>query len=93
MSEPTVRREAYFRGRVQGVGFRFTTREIAERFRVTGVVQNLADGRVLLVAEGSPAEIDRFVAAIASEMDRYVAGYDMNEQPATGEFQDFGVRR
>jgi acylphosphatase len=93
MSEPTVRREVYFRGRVQGVGFRFTTREIADRFRVVGFVQNLADGRVLLTAEGSPAELDRFVAAITDELDRYVAGYDMTEQPATGEFQDFGVRR
>jgi acylphosphatase len=91
--ESVVRRDVRFRGRVQGVGFRFTTREVAARFRVAGFVQNLADGQVLLSVEGEPAELDRFVAAVVDEMDRYVAGYDVDQRPATGEFNDFHVRR
>jgi acylphosphatase len=88
-----VRRDVRFRGRVQGVGFRFTTREIAARFRVAGFVQNLADGQVLLSVEGEPGELDRFVTAIVDEMQRYVAGYDVDQRPATGEFNDFHIRR
>lgn len=91
--ETVVRRDVRFRGRVQGVGFRFTTREIAARFRVVGFVQNLADGQVLLSIEGEPAELDRFVSAVVAEMERYVAGYDVGQHPATGEFNDFYIRR
>lgn len=97
MSEPAqhseVRRDVRFRGRVQGVGFRVTAREVAARFRVAGFVQNLADGQVLLSVEGQPGELDRFVAAVVAEMERYVAGYDVDQQPATGEFNDFHIRR
>jgi acylphosphatase len=92
-NEPVVRRDVRFRGRVQGVGFRFATREVAARFRVVGFVQNLADGQVLLSVEGEPAELDRFTAAVVGEMERYVAGYDVEQRPATGEFNDFHVRR
>ena len=66
------RREIVFSGRVQGVGFRYTTRAIATRFPVRGFVKNLADGRVLLVTEGSAATLDRLVAAVEAEMDRHI---------------------
>ena len=41
-----------YEGRVQGVGFRYTTKSVANGFEVTGTVRNLTDGRVELVAEG-----------------------------------------
>ena len=85
-------REVYFEGLVQGIGFRYTTRRIAARFRVTGYVRNLPDGRVLLVAEGPPEESDRFLAAVRSAMDRYIEDVDQTVRPATGRFRDFGVR-
>ncbi|MBL8829940.1 MAG: acylphosphatase, partial [Planctomycetaceae bacterium] len=47
-----IRRRVLFHGRVQGVGFRVTTRSIAQRFAVTGWVRNLPDGSVELLAEG-----------------------------------------
>ena len=65
-------REIYFQGRVQGVGFRYTTRRIAAQFDVAGYVQNLPDGRVFLVAVGEPAELDRFVQAIDIQLGRYI---------------------
>ena len=87
-----LRREVLFHGRVQGVGFRYTARHIARRFRVTGYVQNLPDGRVLIRAEGARAEVDRFIAAVAGEMADYIHGQDDQTLPATGEFSDFGVK-
>ena len=56
-----VRIEAYFSGHVQGVGFRFTSIDIAERFpEIAGFVRNLADGRVEVVAEGPEEQVGAF---------------------------------
>ena len=92
-SNENVRRDVLFHGRVQGVGFRYTARQIAGRFRVSGYVQNLPDGRVRLVAEGAKAEVDRYLAALATEMADYIHGQDDETSPATGEFAGFEVRR
>jgi len=47
----TARRVMY-EGRVQGVGFRFSVKEIAQGFEVAGWVRNLPDGRVQLEVQG-----------------------------------------
>ena len=54
----------YYAGRVQGVGFRYTTRSIARRYDVSGFVRNCPDGRVELVAEGEPDELDAFLREV-----------------------------
>ncbi len=86
-----VRRTVYFSGHVQGVGFRYTTEDIARAFEVTGRVRNLADGRVELVAEGTPEELDRFIAAIARRMERYLSGMSAGDAPAGESFDDFRI--
>lgn len=91
-SSVNEQREAYFRGMVQGVGFRYTTRRIAARYEVTGFVQNLPDGRVLLVAEGSSAELDRLINAVRAEMESYIDDIEINSRPATGQYQGFDIR-
>ncbi len=48
-------------GKVQGVWFRESTREAAERFGVSGWVRNLPDGRVEVMAAGPPDAVDRLV--------------------------------
>lgn len=83
--------EVFFTGRVQGVGFRATTRDVARRFAVVGFVQNLPDGRVQLVAEGEAAELQRFVAAVLDEMGRYITAHDVAEFAARGEFDAFTI--
>lgn len=54
----------YFSGRVQGVGFRYKTEELARAFKVNGWVKNLDDGRVELVLEGDSAEVLRLLDTI-----------------------------
>lgn len=49
-------------GHVQGVWFRDATRREAEPLRLKGWVQNLPDGRVEAVFEGTPYAVDRLVA-------------------------------
>jgi acylphosphatase len=94
VAEPpqTERREVLFSGRVQGVGFRYTARGIAERFAVVGYVRNLPDGRVQLVAEGAAGEVDRFIQALSDEMDRHISHVEATRSAASGEFADFSVR-
>lgn len=54
----------HYEGRVQGVGFRFTVKNLAREFEVSGTVANLPDGRVELLASGDPDEVDAFLEAI-----------------------------
>ena len=60
----TTAKRVLYEGRVQGVGFRFRVKEIAQGFDVVGTVQNLADGRVQLVAQGEPDELEAFLDEI-----------------------------
>ncbi len=53
-----------YSGRVQGVGFRYTAKTVATGFEVTGIVRNLPDGRVELIAEGLKDELEGFQQAI-----------------------------
>jgi acylphosphatase len=91
-SEEAQRREIRYAGNVQGVGFRYTVRSIARQFAVSGYVKNLSDGRVELVLEGSPAEINEMLRVIRVEMGHYIR--DVRETPsaATGRFSGFEVR-
>lgn len=62
----SISRRIYYTGRVQGVGFRYSVKQIAAGFDVVGSVRNLADGRVELEATGTRAEIDAFLEGVAS---------------------------
>jgi len=73
------------------VGFRWTVRHIAQGLAVQGFVKNLEDGRVQLVAEGTSAELDRFLAAIADRMGPNIRDTTANRSPATGEFATFAI--
>ena len=89
--QPRERRIVHFRGRVQGVGFRYTAVRIAGQFDVTGFVQNLPDGRVLVVVEGRSDEIDKFLDRLKTEMAASIRDYHIETSPATGEFDSFDV--
>lgn len=86
------RLHVWYSGRVQGVGFRFTTRDLASGFAVTGWVRNLPDGRVELVAEGEPAELEAFRQAVrGSDLGAFIRQEDVRWEPATGQFRGFEI--
>ena len=58
----------YYSGRVQGVGFRYHTLQVAKEFDVSGFVRNLPDGRVQMEAEGEAAEVRAFAAEVADRL-------------------------
>ncbi len=86
------RRLVHFSGSVQGVGFRFTARRLADGFDVTGHVKNLADGRVEIVVEGPPDQIDAFLQAIHEQMGNYIRSTNQQTVAPTGRFSSFEIR-
>ena len=87
------RRTVHYSGRVQGVGFRYTAQSIAGRFQVSGFVQNLDDGRVRLVVEGTTDELDGYLTAVSEAMGHFIHDSTVTVSVATGEFSGFSVRR
>jgi acylphosphatase len=66
-------RHVFYEGRVQGVGFRFTCKQIARGYEVVGWVRNLPDGRVELQCSGESDEVEAFLEGIAeSELKSHV---------------------
>lgn len=57
--------QVFYTGRVQGVGFRYTVKQLASGYEVVGSVRNLPDGRVELQVSGAPAEVEAFLGAIS----------------------------
>jgi acylphosphatase len=85
------RRRVLYTGNVQGVGFRFTVRQIAQSFAVNGFVRNLPSGKVELVAEGTPVELDRFLAEVANSMSDHIRDVATSSELATGEYGSFVI--
>lgn len=91
-SSQAERRTVHFVGQVQGVGFRYATRNIARNLAVTGFVRNLADGRVQLVVEGDRKVLDQFIDQIKQSMAAYIREQTVDEQSSVGEFTTFEIR-
>jgi acylphosphatase len=87
-----VQYDIVFTGRVQGVGFRASTVNIAQGFAIAGWVGNEPDGSVRCVARGEAAELDRFVEAVKQAMARYVQDVRVCKKPAAEAFIGFHVR-
>ncbi len=82
----------HFSGHVQGVGFRYTTLQIAREFDVAGHVRNLPDGRVCLEVEGEQREVDGLVAAIEERMHGYIRKTERSAGRRSPQFSGFGIR-
>jgi acylphosphatase len=76
-------RHVFYEGRVQGVGFRWTTKNLARGFEVTGWVRNLTDGRVEMQVCGEEEEVDAFLEAIAeSDLKSHIKKVEARVIPA-----------
>lgn len=83
---------AHFSGRVQGIGFRYTTYQVAKEFEVSGYVQNLADGRVLLEAEGDHDEVESFLETLSDRMDGYIREVETRREERERAISGFSIR-
>lgn len=62
-----IAKRVIFEGRVQGVGFRYTVKDLARGFDVRGWVKNLPDGNVELQVMGETDEVADFIREIVEE--------------------------
>lgn len=80
------------RGRVQGVGFRYYTRERARRHGLVGWVRNLPDGGVEAVAEGESASLDSFIRDVQNgPPSGHVDSCQVCREPACGHYVRFDI--
>lgn len=82
----------FFSGRVQGVGFRYSTMQVAREFEVTGYVKNLPDGRVQLEVAGAPPEVAAFVAAVEERMHGLIRQVERHPGRGPAQFSTFDIR-
>lgn len=89
----TTRWKMVISGKVQGVYYRASTEKEANRLGVSGYARNLPDGRVEVVAEGSPDALRQLHQWCQDgPPEARVRGIQVEEQPASGEFSAFGVK-
>lgn len=62
-------KQVIFEGRVQGVGFRYSVKDLSRGFDVCGWVKNRPDGTVELTVTGEAGEVGSFIKEIAEESD------------------------
>lgn len=79
-------------GRVQGVFFRDSTRRVALENNLTGIVRNLMDGSVEIIAEGPKNELERLVVwTHKGPPSAIVNNVDVKFSEATGEYSTFSI--
>ncbi len=78
---------------MQGVGFRYSTLDVARQFPITGYVMNLPDGAVEIVAEGSSPNVAAFLAALRQmPVYRNVTRETRREEESSARYPDFRIR-
>ncbi len=83
MADSVERLHVIFIGDVQGVGFRYTAKRAAAAYpEITGMVRNLPDGPVELLAEGPSSDVNGLIADICTSMGHHI--YDMHKEVSTG---------
>jgi len=94
MLQGRQRMEIFYSGRVQGIGFRYSTKMLARGYEVTGTVRNLVDGRVELVAEGARDELEAFRKGVQeSELGSFIRNEEIRWGDAKNEFRGFEIIR
>ncbi len=88
-------RHVFYTGRVQGVGFRYSTKRIASGFDVTGWVKNLPDGRVELFAQAFDAdEVEAFLEDIQrSSLGSHIKEREVKVAAADTSLRGFNIVR
>lgn len=86
-------RQYLFAGRVQGVGFRYSTKNLAKGFDVLGWVKNLPDGRVELRIQGDEEELDEFIQELQdSPLGHHIQEQEERTVPLLDDVQGFSIQ-
>ena len=86
-----VRRRLNFRGRVQGVGFRYKAKYLAKSMGLTGWVRNEMDGTVTLEIQGRPQLVDKLLQGLNHDSFIEIDWGDGKDIPVEEEEKSFKV--
>lgn len=80
-----------FKGRVQGVGFRFTAKMIADRLNLTGSVKNLYNYDVESYVQGEVENIERFIYELQNQRFIRIESIDKTEVDTIQDENSFDI--
>ena len=88
-----VRKHIRFYGRVQGVNFRYTSSNYAEKFGLTGWVRNDYDGSVEMEVQGTPELINKLIETMKN-VSSYIVIDNMEQKtiPVVNDESGFNIR-
>ena len=86
-----IAKHIIFKGSVQGVGFRYTSRRIAKKYDLTGYVKNLSDGTVEMLIQGPKTDIDYCIEDICASFSSYIKDKNIKTCPAQPQYVDMGI--
>jgi acylphosphatase len=89
ISMADIAKHIFFSGRVQGVGFRFTARQVAERYELTGFVRNTDDGKVEILLQGAQEDIDNAIDDLQRTFT--VRDTQIEDVPFDSSYSDFSI--
>lgn len=81
---------AILSGRVQGVGFRYTTLDHAQDLSLKGIVRNLPDGSVEIIAQGTKKALEDLIERLKNGPGR-VERVDVKFSEPTQHLEDFKI--
>ena len=89
--DDALRRVVRVHGRVQGVGFRYTAKYLAQSLELTGWVRNEYDGTVTMEVQGREARINKLLVGLNQNRFITIDWVDTKEIPLEEE-SSFRVR-
>ncbi|WP_172840512.1 acylphosphatase [Virgibacillus phasianinus] len=81
-------------GVVQGVGFRYATKQLAGEFNLKGWVKNNSDGTVQIQVDGDGKKVQKFIKAIKNNPtgSSHVSDIKVTEIETTETFHQFTIK-
>lgn len=86
-----IAKHIIFIGRVQGVGFRFTSFHTANRYKLTGFVRNVPDGTVEMLAQGAADDVNDCIRDIEASFAGYIRETNIEEVPHDPRYAEFKI--
>jgi len=86
-----IAKQIFFKGRVQGVGFRYTTHRAASRYDLTGYVRNCPDGTVEALLQGTASNIQACLDDLKATFGGYLREINTTDQPINPQYHYFRI--
>lgn len=86
-----IAKHIIFKGRVQGVGFRYTTQRAASRYELAGYVKNCPDGTVEALLQGTEPNIQACLDDVKEAFGGYLREINTTEQSVNPRYHDFRI--